>query len=343
MGGKLLNAIKSFYRESRACVRVNRRESEWFDVKVGLRQGCVMSPWLFNIYMDGVVREVEVRARGKGAELSGEDGSRWEVSQLMFADDTALVSDTEEGLGGLVKEFGRVCERRLLRVNIGKSKVMKGSREGEKGNLNILLNGEKLEEVESFRYLGVDIRSDGSQGTEISHRVREGARVLGALKSIWSKRSVSREAKLGMFEGIMVPTVMYGSECWALNAREKKKVDVIEMKCLRAISGVRWFDRRTNESVRESFGERRRLLERAEQSELSWFGHVVRMDEGRLVKRIYEASVEGNRARGRPRRKWRDGVVSALGSRGLDVHEGERQARERRSWKQVVRMRGQWG
>ena len=115
------------------------------------------------------------------------------------------------------------------------------------------------------------------------------------------------------------------------------------MKCLRAISGVRWFDRRTNESVRESFGERRRLLERTKQSGLSWFGHVVRMDEERLVKRIYEARVEGNRARGRPRRKWRDGVVSALGSRGLDVHEGERQARERKSWKQVVRMRGQWG
>ena len=52
-----------------------------------------MSPWLFNVYMDGVVREVEVRAKGKGAELFREDGSRWEISQLLFADDTALVAD----------------------------------------------------------------------------------------------------------------------------------------------------------------------------------------------------------------------------------------------------------
>ena len=210
------------------------------------------------------------------------------------------------------------------------------------GNLNILLDGDRLEEVDSFRYLGVDIKSDGSQGAEMGHRRIEAAKLLGALKGVWNKGPMSTEVKLGMYEGIMVPTVMYGSECWTLNARERKQVDVIEMKCLRAIKGVRWFDRRTNESVRESFGERRGLVERVEQSLLRWYGHVVRMGGERLVKMIFEAEVEGNRARGRPRRKWRDGVESALESRGLDAQEGERRARERRSWRQVVHERGQW-
>ena len=66
LGGKLLDAIKSFYRNSRACVKMDGRKRNFFEVKVGLRQGCVMSPWLFNVYMDSVVSEVKMD--------NGEDG-----------------------------------------------------------------------------------------------------------------------------------------------------------------------------------------------------------------------------------------------------------------------------
>ena len=98
---------------------------EWFPVNIGLRQGCVMCPWLFNVYMDGLVREVNVRVLGKGLELLIANGGRFEINQLLLADDTALVADSEEKLCRLVSEFGRVCERRKLKVNVGKSKVMR--------------------------------------------------------------------------------------------------------------------------------------------------------------------------------------------------------------------------
>ncbi len=65
MEGKLLSAIKSCYEEASACVKINGEISEHFEIKVGLRQGCVMSPWLFNIYIDGVMREV----KGKVGEV----------------------------------------------------------------------------------------------------------------------------------------------------------------------------------------------------------------------------------------------------------------------------------
>ena len=70
-----------------------------------------MSPWLFNVYMDGVVQEVNVRVLRKWLELSA-NGGRFEINQPLFADDTALVADSEEKLGRLVSEFGRVCERK---------------------------------------------------------------------------------------------------------------------------------------------------------------------------------------------------------------------------------------
>ena len=95
---KLLKAVQSFYVDSRACVRVGNDVSEWFPVNVGLRQGCVMSPWLFYVYMDGVIREVNLRVIGKGLELLSANGGRFEINQLLFADDTALVADSEEKL-----------------------------------------------------------------------------------------------------------------------------------------------------------------------------------------------------------------------------------------------------
>ena len=96
--------------DSRACVHIGMDVSEWFPVYVGLRQGCVMSPWLFNVYMDGVVREVNARVFGKVLELLSVNDGRFEINQLLFADDTALVADSEQKLCRLVTVFGRVCE-----------------------------------------------------------------------------------------------------------------------------------------------------------------------------------------------------------------------------------------
>ena len=69
VGGKLLGAVKSLYVGSRACVRVGDEVSEWFPVRVGLRQGCVMSPWLFNLFMDGVMREIRKNVYDTGATI----------------------------------------------------------------------------------------------------------------------------------------------------------------------------------------------------------------------------------------------------------------------------------
>ena len=82
-----------------------------------------MSPWLFNLYIDGVVREVNARVLGTGLKLVDGIDNEWELNQLLFADDTVVVADCERKQCHLVTEFGRVCERSKLRVNVGKSKI----------------------------------------------------------------------------------------------------------------------------------------------------------------------------------------------------------------------------
>uniref|UniRef100_A0A3P9JM39 ribonuclease H n=1 Tax=Oryzias latipes TaxID=8090 RepID=A0A3P9JM39_ORYLA len=177
--GSLLEGVKSFYRNSRACVRVGNSISEWFPVRVGLRQGCVMSPWLFNVYMDGVVKEVNERVLGTGVSMMNTDSSEWSVNQLLFADDTALVADSEESLARLVEEFGRVCDRMKLRVNVEKSKVMRCTRVKGERRLNVALNGELLEEVECFQYLGSCVCVDGGIAGEVECRMNEVRKIWG--------------------------------------------------------------------------------------------------------------------------------------------------------------------
>ena len=174
IGGRLLRGVKSFYVGSKACVRVGNEVSEWFPVRVGLRQGCVMSLWLFNLYMDGVVREVNARVLGRGLKLVDGNENEWELNQLLFADDTVVVADSERKLCQLVTEFGRVCERRKLRVNVGKSKVMRCTRSEDGARLNVMLNGEALEEVDQFKYLGSVIAANGGVEADVRHRVNEG-------------------------------------------------------------------------------------------------------------------------------------------------------------------------
>ena len=93
---------------------------------------------------------MNVRVLGKGLELLSANGGRFEINQLLFADDTALVADSEEKLCRLVCEIFRVCEIRKLRVNVGKSKVMRCPRYDNGDRMPVILNGEPLEEVDSF-------------------------------------------------------------------------------------------------------------------------------------------------------------------------------------------------
>ena len=118
MGGQLLNGMKAFYERTRAFVKVDGETGESFEIKVEVKQGFVMSSRLFNIHMDGVVREMKAKiGPGKGAKLQWE-GERWWLVASFFADNTVLLAESEKELQSVVDEFSRVCERRKLKVNV---------------------------------------------------------------------------------------------------------------------------------------------------------------------------------------------------------------------------------
>ncbi len=178
VGGQLFEGIRSSFENASASVRVNGELSESFKVEVGVRQLCVMPPWLFNIYMDGCMRERKVGMQDLGARLNVRGVEQPLVASL-YADDTVLLAESERMLQRIVDEFDRVCKRRKLKVNAGKSKVMvfetareqtinfaKPYRMGSEVILGckMWLGKERMEEVNEFKYLGTILCKYGSTG-----------------------------------------------------------------------------------------------------------------------------------------------------------------------------------
>ena len=104
-----------------------------------------------------------------------------------------------------------------------------------------------------------------------------------------------------------------------MRSAENRKVNVLEMKCLRSVVGVSRIDRVRNKEVRRRAGIEIELASRADQRVLRWFGHVERMDEYRMARRVLMAEVSRGLVRGRPTLGWMDGVKVALLNRGMTV------------------------
>ena len=97
-------------------------------------------------------------------------------------------------------------------MNVGKSKVMRLSRYANGDRMHVILNGEPLEEVDCFKYLESQVATDGKCERDVVHRMNEGYRAWGALKSVLSKRGLGINAKKCLYEGVIVPTALYGAD-----------------------------------------------------------------------------------------------------------------------------------
>ena len=104
--------------------------------------------------------------------------------------------------------------------------------------------------------------------------MNEGYRAWGALKSVPSNRGLRTKATKCLYEGVIVPTALHGAEAWGMRSAERRKVNVLEIKCLRSLVGVSRKDRVRNEEVRRRAGIERELASRADQKVLTWFAHV---------------------------------------------------------------------
>ena len=146
---------------------------------------------------------------------------------------------------------------------------------------------------------------------------------------LWQNRSLSRQAKVKMYEGIVVPSMIYGSETWNMSASDRTRLEVVEMKSLRDICGLTRLDRVRNVDIRTRCELGVSIETKGGKNILRWFGHVERMSDERLLKKVYKSTIDGDRGRGRPKKRWRDCVKEYVEKRGVNWAGVEERANDR--------------
>ena len=205
-----------------------------------------------------------------------------------------------------LEQWRKALEDGGLRISRKKTEYL---RFNEDRDSEISMEGVRLNGVENFKYLSSKVASDGNMDAEIMHRVQAGWRNWRKMSGVLCDRKINVRLKGKVYETVVSPAMMYGTETWPLKKTQERKSEVEEMKMLRWMCGVTKMDkiRREDENFLKKIQERR----------LQWYGHVKRREEKYVGRREMEMEVPGRRGRGRPKQRWMDNVKEDMRDKQL--------------------------
>ncbi|CAH8514717.1 unnamed protein product [Schistosoma haematobium] len=263
---KIVNIIRNSYDGLQCKVVHGGQLTDAFQVRTGVRQGCLLSPFLFLLVVDWIM---------KTSTSEGKHGIQWtaqnQLDDLDFADDLALLSRTHEQMQMKTASVAAVSASVGLSIHKGKTKVLKFKAENSNP---ITLDGETLEDVESFTYLGSIIDEQGGSDADVKARVGKARVAFLQLKNIWNSKQLSTNIEVRIFNTNVKPVLLYGAETWRTTTTTIKKVQVFINNCLRKILNIHWPDtisnsllwERTNQLPAEEEIRKRRW---------KWIGHTL--------------------------------------------------------------------
>ena len=186
----------------KATVRTGHRTMEWFQIEKGVLQGCILSPYLFNFYVEYIMRNTGLEEAQAGIKIAGRN-----ISNLRYADDTTLMAESEEKLKSLLMKVKKESEKVGLKLNIQKTKIMASN-----PITSWQVDGETVETVADLIFLGSKITADGDCSHEIKRCLLLGRKVMTNLDSILKSRNITLSRKVHLVKAMVFPVVMYGCE-----------------------------------------------------------------------------------------------------------------------------------
>ena len=325
---KMVSLMGLFYRHFECSVLVNGIPSEWFTVESGVRQGCIMSPILFLMAIDWVMRKTTAnRPRGIQWTLFSQ------LEDLDFADDLAVLSSTLTHLQEKTDILSKFAEQTGLNINTAKTQVMCFN---ATPSAPVTVNGHTLDYVEDFTYLGSLVSKENATQKDIKARLGKAHSVFVRLQSIWKSKQYSLRTKVRLYNSNVKSVLLYGSECWRVTVSDMKRIDAFHNRCLRKICRIFWPERISNEELHRVTKCNSVVLE-IRRRRFNWLGHVFRMAPDRIPKVALGWTPAGKRKRGRPKTTWRRTVATELKEVNLTWGQALHAAQDRSRWRQIVK------
>src|SRR5574337_1230160 len=279
--------LRNLYADQEATVRTGHGKTHWLQIGKGVRQGCILSPCLFNLYAEHIMRNAGPEETQAGIKIAGRN-----INNLRYADDTTLMAESEEELKSLLMKVKVESEKVGLKLNIQKTKLLAS---GPITSWEI--DGETVEKVSDFIFLGSKITTDGDCSHEIKRRLLLGRKVMTNLDSIFKSRDITLPTKVHLVKAMVFPVVMYGCESWTVKKAEPRRIDAFELWCWRRLLRVPWTARRSNQSILKEISPGISLEGMMLMLKLQYFGHLMRRVD-LLEKTLMLGGTGGRRRRG---------------------------------------------
>ena len=200
--------LRNLYAGQEATVRTGHGTTDWFQIGKGVHQGCILSPYLFNLYAE-YMRNAGLEEAQAGIKIAGRN-----INNLRYADDTILMAESEEELKSLLMKVKEKSEKVVLKLNIQKTKIMAPS-----SITSWQIDEETMETVTDFIFCGSKITADGDCSHEIKRRLLLGRKTITNPDSILKSRD-SFSTKVCLVKAMVFPVVMYGCESWIVKKAE---------------------------------------------------------------------------------------------------------------------------
>ena len=203
--------LRNLYAGQEATVRTLYGTTDWFKIEKGVQQGCLLSPCLFDLYAEHIMRnswleELQTRIKRN-------------INHLRYADDTTLTAESEEELKSLLLRVKEESARPGLKLNIKKSKIMVSG-----PITSWQIEGEKVEVVTDFLFLGSKITVNGDCSHEIRRKLLPGRKAMTNLDSVLKSKDITLPTKVCIVKAMVFPVVICGCESWTLKKAQHQKL-----------------------------------------------------------------------------------------------------------------------
>ena len=231
ISANLVCTIEQLYDKATSLIQMNGSIGEWFRTTVEVRQGCFLSPTLFNIFLERIMSDALEEHDGK-VSIGGRN-----ITNLQFAND----------IDALVESLDKTCTRYKMEISAEKPKLMTNSANGIQREIKV--KQQKLGTVTSFKYLGAVVSDDGSK-PEVLSRIAQATVARTKLKPIWRDNNISLGSKVKLMCSPVISIFLYACESWTLAAELEKRTQAFEMRCCRRLLNISYKDHVTSEEVR---------------------------------------------------------------------------------------------
>ena len=337
---RFVGLIRSLHNGMKARVTFNSTLSEEISINNGVKHGDISAPMLFNIYFaivflvafhensDGIY----IRYRTSGSVfnvrrlLSQRKVSSSLVRELLYADDCDIVAHSEDELQCFMNHLVSACNSFDLKIKLKKTVVIYDPAPGSPYIEPIIfVEGNKLDVVHSFVYLGSTLSEGCSLDRDISFRIERASRSFSALyKRVWSQHGIKLHTEIIVYKVCVLTALLYANETLTLYKHQLKLLEGFHQRCPRQILHIKWQSQVSDSEVLGKAGLPS-VQSMVMKSCLRWVGHIGRMDDGRLPRQLFFGEMwKGKRRTLKPKKRFQDTIKYYLKQSGQPVDQWEK-------------------